>query len=81
MKQNITVAIDQPLLKQARKLAVNRGKSVSGLLADELRKLTNREADYERAKAKALAHLKSPFRLGGGKIADREVLHDRKGFR
>lgn len=77
MKQNITVAIEKPLLKEARAIAVQRGTSISGLLADELEKLVQREAAYTRAKTKALSHLNSPFRLGGGKVGEREALHER----
>jgi hypothetical protein len=81
MKQNITLAIDKPILKQAREVAVRRGSSVSGLLAEELRKLVKREAAYNQARAKALAHLDSPFHLGGARIADRAGLHDRESLR
>ncbi len=81
MKQNITLAIEKPILKQAREVAVRRGRSVSALLAEELRKLVKREAAYNRARAKALAHLNSPFHLGGAGIANRAELHDRESLR
>ena len=81
MKQNITLAIEKPVLKEARKLAVQRGSSISGLLAEELRKMVKREAAYTQAKAKALAHLDAPFHLGGKRMADRRELHARKGLR
>ena len=81
MKQNITLAIDKRLLKKARALAVERGASVSAMLAGELQKIVERETAYEQAKAKALAQLDSPFHLGGLGITDREALHDRQGLR
>jgi post-segregation antitoxin (ccd killing protein) len=81
MKQNITLAIDKRLLKKARALAVERGASVSAMLAGELQKIVERETAYEQAKAKALAQLDSPFHLGGAGITDREALHDRQGLR
>jgi hypothetical protein len=81
MKQNITLAIDKPLLKRARAIAAQRGKSVSALLAEELGKLVNHEEEYARAKAKAFAYLDSPFHLGGTGISDREELHARKSVR
>ncbi len=81
MKQNITLAIDQKLLKQARALAAQRGTSISGLLAAELERLVNREQEYQQARARALARLASAFRLGGGKMPSREELHDRQGLR
>lgn len=81
MKQNITLAIEKPLLKRARAIAVQSGKSISGLLSEELTRLAQREAAYARARSRALAHLNSPFRLGGARMADREALHGRKSLR
>lgn len=81
MKQNITLAIDKQLLKRARAFAAQRGTSISSMLASELRQMVGREEAYERAKARALAQLDSPFHLGGAGIANREALHDRKGLR
>ncbi len=81
MKQNITLAIDKQLLKSARAVAAQRRTSVSGMLADELRKIVASEMAYQQARAKALAQLSAPFRLGGGKMASREALHDRKNLR
>jgi len=81
MKQNITLAIDRKLLKQARALAAQRGTSISGLLAAELEKLVNHEHEYQQARARALARLASGFHLGGGKMPSREELHDRQGLR
>jgi hypothetical protein len=81
MKQNVTLAIDKQLLKRARSFAAQRGTSVSAMLAGELQRIIAREAEYEQAKAKALVHLRSPFRLGGQAIPRREDLHDRQNLR
>ncbi len=81
MKQNITLAIEKPLLKRARAMAARRGTSISRLLAEELGRLADREAAYQRARARALAHLEKPFHLGGRGIPHRESLHDRQGLR
>ena len=81
MKQNITLAVDKQLLRRARAFAAQRGTSISAMLASELREIVERESAYEQAKAKALAQLASPFRLGGAKITDREVLHERQSLR
>jgi len=81
MKQNITLSLDNRLLKRARAFAAQRGTSVSAMLADELRKIVAHDAAYEQAKTKALVYLSSPFRLGGAKVASREALHDRQGLR
>ena len=81
MRQNITVAIEKLLLKRARAIAVQHGTSISGLLAAELEKLVEREAEYTQAKTRAFSHLNSPFRLGAAKIGSREALHDRQSLR
>jgi hypothetical protein len=81
MKQNITLAVDKRLLRRAREFAAQRGTSISGMLADELRKIVDRESAYEQAKKKALAQLESPVHLGSARIANREALHDRKSLR
>ena len=81
MKQNITVAIEKDLLQRVKAIAARRGKSVSGLLAQELEKLVERDTEYTQAKRRALARLKSPFRLGGQGMGDREALHERESLR
>jgi hypothetical protein len=81
MKQNITLAIDKQLVKRARAFANQRETSISSMLADELQKGVARETVYQQAKAKALAQLSAPFRLGGGKMPGRETLHDRQNLR
>jgi len=81
MKQNITLAIDKALLRRAKAIAAQRGTSISGLLAQELQGLVDREAAYAQARTKALVHLENPYPLGGAGILDREALHDRQGLR
>lgn len=81
MKQNITLAVEKSILRQARELAVQRGASVSGLLAAELQRLVDTGAAWEQAKGRALTRLQAPFHLGGKKRARREDLHDRSNLR
>jgi hypothetical protein len=63
-KHNITVAIELSLLKKARAIAASRGRSVSALLADELRELVAEDARYLSARKRALALFSSPLPLG-----------------
>jgi hypothetical protein len=56
-------------------------QNISATLADELQKAVARETAYQQAKAKALAQLSAPFRLGGGKMPGREALHDQQNLR
>ena len=80
MKQNITLSIDQGLIKKARILAAKRNTSVSRMLGDELTRLVASAEDYDRAHRNALALMKEGFRLGG-RPAARESLHDRQSLR
>jgi hypothetical protein len=79
-KQNITVAIEADLLKKARAIAARRGRSVSGLLADELRTLVADDAEYAAARKRALTLLSSPLPLSAAPLP-REALHDRSRLR
>ncbi len=81
MKQNITIALEKPLLRRARAIAAQRDASVSALLAQELPEIANREDEYEQAGRRALARLATPFHLGGKGRARRETLHDRQNLR
>jgi hypothetical protein len=81
MKQNITLSLDKRLLKRVRAFAAERGLSVSGMLAEELIQIVERDAAYEQAKRKAISQLDSPFHLGGKGIESREALHERKDLR
>ena len=80
-KHNITVAIEPGLLKKARAIAARRGRSVSALLADELRELVNDDRTYEAARQRAKAMLKTGFSLEGARMYDRDATHDRRRLR
>jgi hypothetical protein len=80
VKHNITLAIEPNLLKKARAVAARRGRSVSALLADELRELVAEDARYSTARKRALAVLSSPLSLGGTPLA-RDELHERRRLR
>jgi hypothetical protein len=81
MKQNITLAIDQRLLKRARSFAAQQGTSVSAMLADELRRIVESQEAYAQAKSRALAQLDTPFHLGGRGVRNCADLHDRDELR
>jgi hypothetical protein len=80
-KQNITVAIEPALLKQARAIAARRGSSISALLADELRDLIAEDRAYEAARQSAKAMLKTGFDLQRARMRNRDEIHDRRRLR
>jgi hypothetical protein len=81
MKQNITLALDQTILKAARALAAQRGTSISAMLADELQMQVEQQRRYDHARLIALSLLERGFSLGGQAIQDRAALHDRTALR
>lgn len=77
MKQNITLSIDKEILKKSKILAAKKDISVSKMLGDILKDLTEKDNEYTAAKKKALKNLDSGFHLGGKKTWSREDLYDR----
>jgi hypothetical protein len=77
MKRNLTVQLDEETVRRAKVLAARRSTSVSRLIAHELERLVDEDEDYRRARDAALEQLAQPFHLGGGRLPDRESLHDR----
>jgi len=77
MKQNITLSLDKTLIRKSKIIAAQRETSVSKMLSDELERLIQRAEQYELAKRKALANLKTGFHFGGKITASREALHER----
>jgi hypothetical protein len=76
MRQNITLALEQDLLRKARVLAAERGTSVSKFLADELERLVRNEERYKQSMREALADLERGFSFGNRR-PPRDVLHER----
>ncbi len=81
VKQSITVAIEPGLLKKARAVAVRRGRSVSALLADELRELVADDRAYVAAHRNAVSMLKTGFALEGARMQDRTEAHATRRIR
>lgn len=79
--RNITLALDEETLREARVLAAERGLSVSAFLRCELAGLVERQRGYSKARDAALRRLRRGQNLGGGKLPSREELHDRAKLR
>lgn len=75
MRRNLIIAVEQELIRKAKVLAAERGTSISGLLAEELRRLVERETSYLRAREAALVEINMGLRLGG-RASSREDLHE-----
>lgn len=77
--QNITLALPKELLYKAKRVALERRTSVSGLLTQALKEIVAREDSYVAARQRHLAWLEHGADLGtNGEIGwRRDELHER----
>jgi hypothetical protein len=74
---NITLKVDDDLLREAKILAAQRGTSVSRLVAEQLETLVKRDTRYDAARRRALKRLASGYDLGFTPPQSRDEVHDR----
>jgi len=75
MKKNVTVQLDEALLKHSRHLAVEDDMSLSEWIATLIKNAVQKKGDRENSKKKALALMNKPLNLGG-KVLSREEMHE-----
>jgi hypothetical protein len=81
MGRNITLLLDDDILREARILAAQQGLSVSAFLRRELSRLVQDQRGYVRARESAVRRLSHGSQRGAGKLPSREELHDRAKLR
>jgi hypothetical protein len=74
---NLTLKIDDALLREAKILAARRGTSVSRLAAEQLEELVRQDKRYESARRRAVQRLNRGFDLGWTPPTSRDELHER----
>lgn len=77
MKSNITLKIEEGLLREARVLAAEDGSSVSALLAAQLEQTVRERKGYDQARRSAVERLRSGFDLHWTPTRSRGELHER----
>ena len=77
MKRNLTIQLDEAIIRKARIVAAKRATSISRLVAQQIEEAVSNDGTYQRAQVAAIDRLKRPFHLGGVKLPDRESLHER----
>ena len=77
MKANITLKVEEDLLREARILAAEDDSSVSALLADQLEQLVRERKGYDQARRSAVERLRSGFDLHWTPAGPRGELHER----
>lgn len=75
-KTNLTLHLDEDVIRRARIVAAKRGTSVSALVAHELDGLVEQDARYEEAQRRAQEFMRGAT-IRGGRSWRRAELHDR----
>jgi hypothetical protein len=77
LKTNVTLKLDADLLREARVIAAEEGRSVSALLSDRLEAIVRERKAFERARRRALARLRTGIDLRWTPSRTRDELHER----
>jgi len=77
MKTNVTLKLDADLLKEARVVAAEEGRSMSALLTDRLEAMVRDRKAFDKARRRALARLRQGFDLRWTPPKSRDELHER----
>lgn len=77
MKTNVTLKLDAALLREARVVAAEEGRSISGLLTDRLEAMVRERKAYDKARRRALARLRQGIDLQWTPPKSRDELHER----
>jgi plasmid stability protein len=75
--KNITVSVPDDVYRNARIRAAERGTSVSTLVAEYLRSLSGREAEFSRLEAQQKQVQSEIRRFRAGDRLSRDQLHER----
>ena len=81
MKTNVTLKLDADLLREARVVAAEEGRSISALLTDRLEAIVRERKAFDKARRRALARLREGLDLQWTPPKSRDELHEREVFR
>jgi hypothetical protein len=77
VKTNVTLKLDAALLREARVVAAEEGRSISALLTDRLEAIVRERKAFDRARRRALARLREGLDLRWTPPKSRDELHER----
>ena len=77
VKSNVTLKLDADLLREARVLAAEEGRSLSALLTERLEAMIRERKAFERARRRALGRLREGLDLRWTPPRSRDELHER----
>jgi len=76
MKTNVTLKLDADLLREARVIAAEEGRSISALMTARLESIVRERKAFEKARRRALARRRDGLDLQWMSPASRDELHD-----
>jgi hypothetical protein len=79
VKTNLTLQLDEEVVRRARIVAAKRGTSVSALVARELAELADQDERYEQARSRAGDLMARPKPRGGRTWTREDVYAERLG--
>jgi len=77
MKTNITLKLDNALLREAKILAAENGTSISALVTSRLEQIVRERKTFSRARRRALSRLREGMDLHWSPPRSRDELHER----
>jgi hypothetical protein len=77
MKTNVTLKLDAGLLREARIVAAEEGRSVSALLTDRLEAMIRERKAFDKARRRALSRLREGLDLRWTPPKSRDELYER----
>jgi hypothetical protein len=75
--KNVTLAIDEATLRQARRIAAERSTSLNAMIREFLRELTERDSQADRARQRIYELCEQSTAEVGTKGWKRDELHER----
>jgi hypothetical protein len=75
--KNVTIAIDEALLREARRIAAERSTSLNSLIREYLERLTERESRSRSARRRIAALCRRSTAEVGDRTWTRDELHER----
>jgi capsular polysaccharide biosynthesis protein len=79
MKRNLTVQLDEDLIRRAKVIAAERGTSVSGLVTAQIIKLIEMRDRYTMARESALEMMSAATDRGGRRWTRDDLYDERLG--
>ena len=77
MTANVSLKLESVLLREARVIAAEEGRSVSALLSERLESMVRERKAFDKARRRALARLREGLDLQWTPPASRDELHER----